>query len=261
MRTETTESYVLAEKALELDPSLGEAHATLGFLWMFHKWKWKEAETELKKSIELSPGYATAHHWYAILLAIEGRNAEAKAELERALEINPKSHNFQADLRQVYYLNHEYDKAKEYCHKALEIYPDFVFAHDYLFDIYLQTGELSAAIEEKLEAERISVSFANGSNELNERIEKHFAEAREKYRKAGLKQFLTDRLLQDPKSYWEAATTYAFLGQKEKALDNLEQTFESRATFVMPFVKVEPVFDGLRSEPRYQAILKKLDLN
>ncbi len=180
MGFEPTQSYLMAKKALELDPSLGEAHATLGFLKMFHEWKWKEAEAELIKSIELNPGYATAHHWYAILLEIEGRNSEAKAELERALEIHPLSYNFLADLGQVHYHNHEYDKAKEYCRKALEIYPDFAFAHDYLFDIYLQTGEWSAAIEEKLESERINSSLANDSNEQKERVEKHFAEARAK---------------------------------------------------------------------------------
>jgi len=267
MRTEPVggylpaESYLLAEKALELDPSLGEAHATLGFLRMFHQWKWKEAEAELKKSIELSPGYATAHHWYGILLEIEGRNAEAKAELARALEINPLSYNFLADLGQVYYYNREYDKAKEYCLKALEIYPDFNFAHDYLYDIYLQTGDWSAAVEEKLKSDWINASHGNASKEQNERLEKYFAEAREKYRKGGLKQFLADSLLRDPTSFWYLAKIYAFLGQKEKALDNLEKTFESRAIFVMPFVKADPVFDGLRSEPRYQAILKKMDLN
>ena len=126
------ETHTAISKALELDPNLGEAYATLGFYQTVHKWKWEEAEARFKKSIELNPGYATAHHWYAVLLGIEGRNDEAKVEMQRALEINPTSYNFLADLGQIYYFNHEYDKAKEYCNRALEIYPDFRFAHGYL---------------------------------------------------------------------------------------------------------------------------------
>src|SRR6185436_20777662 len=101
-----------------LDPSLGEAHATLGFIEMFHHWNWKEAETEFKKAIELNPGYATAHHWYAILLEIQGRSAEAEAEFQKALEINPLSYNILADFGQAYISAREYDKAKGYCDKA-----------------------------------------------------------------------------------------------------------------------------------------------
>ncbi len=93
-----TEALSAVKMALELDPNLAEAHASMGFLHMFHEWNWAEAETSFKKSIELNRGYATAHHWYATLHAINGRNDEAKAEMRRALEINPFSYNFLADL-------------------------------------------------------------------------------------------------------------------------------------------------------------------
>ncbi len=137
---DAAESWTLIAKALELDPNLAEAYATNGFLLTFHEWNWQDAEVHFKKSIELNPGYATAHHWYATLLAIQGRTDEAKSEMRRALEINPMSYNFLADLGQLHYFAREYDKAEEYCRKALEIYPDFQFAHQYLFDIYLLTG-------------------------------------------------------------------------------------------------------------------------
>jgi DNA-binding winged helix-turn-helix (wHTH) protein/TolB-like protein/Tfp pilus assembly protein PilF len=263
MRTDVQEAYGALQKALEIDPNLAQAHATLGFLQMFHEWNWQEAETELKKSIELNPGYATAHHWYATLLEIEGRNAEAKAEFERAFEINPFSYNFLADLGQAYYFNHEYDKAKEYCRKALEIYPDFIFAHDYLFLTYLQTGETDAAIEEHLKSHRIGASFANFSTEGKARIEENIAQDREVYKNGGIKGYFAmtlEKSQKPPVSFYFPAMTCAFLGDKEKALDFLERAFENKELFTMPFVKADPIFDSLRDEPRYKEILRKMNL-
>ena len=98
---DAAEAWTLIPKALELDPNLAEAYATSGFLITFHNGDWQYAEAEFKKSIELNPGYATAHHWYATLLAIQGRTDEAKSEMHRALEINPLSHNFLTDLGQA----------------------------------------------------------------------------------------------------------------------------------------------------------------
>ena len=102
---ETPELNYSLAKAIELDPKLGEAYATLGFLQTVHKWQWREAEANFKRSIELNPGYATAHHWYAILLGIEGRFEEAKAEMQKALDIDPTSFNYLADMGQIYYFD------------------------------------------------------------------------------------------------------------------------------------------------------------
>ena len=257
------EMYPALKKALELDPNLAEAYATQGFALALHQWKWKEAEVSFKRAIELNPGYATAHQWYATLLAIEGRHDEAKAEMRRALEINPLSYNFLADLGQVYYLAHEYDKAKEYCYKALEIYPDFVFAHTYLFQVYLQTSEYEAAIEQTLKGDLAFYDAANPPGEQEKG--KLFAEGVNSYRHGGIRKYMEHRLgnlaryvhnLNGP--YW-IAWSYAFLGDKEKALGYLEKGFEVRA-FWMAWVKADPVFDILRSEPRYQEILRKMEL-
>jgi DNA-binding winged helix-turn-helix (wHTH) protein/TolB-like protein len=120
-------ALLAVQKALELDPNLAEAHATLGFIKLFHEWQWREAENAFKKSIELNPNYATAYHWRAQALTVQGKHEEAKREMRRALEINPLSPNFLADLGQIYYFNGEYKAAEEYCHRALEIYPGFLF--------------------------------------------------------------------------------------------------------------------------------------
>lgn len=259
--TEPTEAYNAVQKALELDPNLAEAHASLGFLQMFHDWRWREAETSLKKSIEFNPNYATAHHWYAQLLAIEGRNSEAKAAMRRALEINPLSYNFLADLGQIYYFAGEYKEAEEYCRKALEIYPDFTFAREYLADIYLKTGEYEKAVEEEIKAQKINLTFANESAERKKYLEADIDARRKIYREGGIKRFVENLTVgpQEPSFYYLYAARYAFLGEREKALDRLEKAFEGRG-FLTAFVKADPVFSSLRDEPRYREILRKMNL-
>ncbi len=255
-------AILAVEKALEIDPNLAEAYATSGFLQTFNYWNWKKAEEDFKKSIELNPNYAMAHHWYAELLTIQGRHEEAKAEMRRALEINPLSHNFLADMGQIYYHNREYDKAKEYCQKALELYPDFQFAYWYLFQIYLKTGEYDKAIEAKIKGIEVTnqYSIVSAGRAKNS---KDFADfTRELYREGGIEGYFRT-LSKDSaaiKQHYSSAMEYAFLSEKEKALDELEKASEHPQNFATVFLKVDPIFDSLRDEPRYQEILRKMNL-
>ena len=255
------EAESAVQKALELDPNLAEAHATLGFIQMFLRWSWREAEGEFNRSLELNPNYATAHHWYAQLLAVQGRNAEAKAAMRRALDINPQSHNFLADLGQIYYFNREYREAEEYCRQALAIYPDFVFAHEYLADIYSQTGEYEKAFEEEISAQKTNSTFANESAKRREELEANIAKQRTIYREGGHRKFVENLIGGPPEGayHYLNAARYAFLGDKEKALGLLEKAVEGKA-FLAAFVKADPVFDPLRGEPRYQEILHRMNL-
>jgi DNA-binding winged helix-turn-helix (wHTH) protein/TolB-like protein/tetratricopeptide (TPR) repeat protein len=261
---ETAQIYSALTKALEIDPNLAEAHATRGFYATVHGWDWQTGEASFRKSIELNPGYATAHHWYAILLGIEGRNDEAKAELRRALEIDPLSYNFLADLGQVHYFAGEYDQAKEYCKRALTLYPEFPYAHNYLWAIYLKTGEYDSAIEEVIRSQSALFTSAAKSAKEKESQMKYYAAQRERYRRVGIREYLLESAQQtrsgtDPSVHYGRAQIYAFLGEKETALDNLEKAHADRA-FLMPWLKADPAFDNLRSEPRYQEILKKMGL-
>jgi tetratricopeptide (TPR) repeat protein len=225
--TNSTEATMAIEKALEIDPNLGEAHASLGFLKMFHGRQWPEAEKAFKHAVELNPNYATARHWYATLLAIKGETASAKTEMRRALEINPLSHNFLADLGQIYYFSGEYVEAKEYCNKALEIYPDFVFAHQYLHYIYLKTGEYDRAIEEIIKTDKLNSAFSNAPAKEKERLEARL----DGYRQGGIKGYMERRFPgtpQDPGSFYFYAIKHAFLGEKDKALDYLEKANAAR---------------------------------
>lgn len=173
------------------------------------------------------------------------------------------SYNFLADLGQAYYLAGEYEKAKEYCQKSLDLYPGFVFAHTYLFQVYLKTDKYEEAIAQTFEGD---LAFHDAVNPMTQQEkEKLFAEGLASYKQGGIKRYMADRLRRLSRyvhdlngAYW-IAWSHAFLGNKEQALDFLEKGLQVRA-FWMAWVKADPVFAGLRSEPRYQAILKKMDL-
>jgi DNA-binding winged helix-turn-helix (wHTH) protein/TolB-like protein len=253
-------------KALELDPNLAEAYASRGFISMFHYWDWQRAEADFQKALELNPGYTTAHQWYATLLMIQNRPQEAEAELTRALEINPLSYNLLADLGQAYLYARQYEQAEAACMKALELYPKFVFAHGYLAEIYFQTGEYEKAIHELTVSINILTNAPYQPVATKPGIESIRKPSLEAWQSGGVKGFWRYQLevLQKTKNlnankYLHFARTYLALGEKEKALDNLERAHEEKA-FLMPFINVDATYDSLRSEPRFQKILQMMNL-
>lgn len=263
------DAFESVNAALQLDPELGEAHATLGFLLTFHSWEWDKADASLRKAIELNPNYATAHHWHAQLLAIRGRHEKAKAAMLRALDINPLSHNLWADLGQIYYFNRENEGAKAHVRRSLEISPNFLFAHEYLARIYLQTGETDASVESFFNAQQALHGIYPAEAGRNELRLQH-AKRRELYRSGGLRALYLDYLEaiessnaafadRNPDRFLGAAVIYAFLGDNERALDRLEEAFRSRA-FMIVFIKADPVYDPLRNEPRFRSILQRMNL-
>jgi DNA-binding winged helix-turn-helix (wHTH) protein/TolB-like protein len=261
-RASSEHAYRQLEKALAIDPDLAEAHASLGFMQTFHRWDWERAEKSFKRSIELKPNYATSHHWYATLLAILGRYPEAKGEMRRALEIDPLSHNFLADMGQIYYFERDYEKAKEYCLRALEIYPEFHFAHLYLKFIYLKLGdyENSLASETKIYTPDRVLATAAEKAEHRESADHRLALLRKGGIELVFNTMLRDLDVQMRKDYLSQAMVHSFLGNKDEALTALERTLEDPDEFFFVFVKADPIFDPLRQEPRYKAVLQKMRL-
>ena len=262
MRGVYEESKLAIEKAIVLDAGLGEVYASRGFWQMFRGWQWAAAEADFKRSIELNPGYGTAHQWYATLLAIIGRVSDAKSEMQRALEIDPTSHNFLADMGQMHYFAREYDEAESYCQQALDIYPDFVFARAYLSGIYLKKGEDSKAFEEDLKhAKAVYI----GTTVSEEMLAKFEAAERDLFRRSGNKgrwRQSIEQLLNrkgDLFQYSNLVKYYTLVGEREKALENLEKSYENH-DFMLPFVNVDPLYDDLRSDPRFQGVLRRMGL-
>lgn len=248
---DVTKAHPTLRKALDLDDTLGETHASLGFLATFWAWDWGAAEPEFKSAIELSPNYATAHQWYALYLAARGRLDEAKTEMRQAIELDPLSPNMNADLGQIYYFAHEYDAAIAQCQKALELDPNFLFAHSYLSHVYAQKGMHLESVKESLECDQ----------EVG-RTPREIASLREAYLHSGWRGFLR-ALLEREKiqrmGHAEKASTYALLGDQENAIKELERAYDNKE-FFLTFVQVEPEYDDLRSDPRFQDLLRRMRL-
>ena len=239
-------------KALELDNSPGEAHASLGFLRMFYHWDWPGAQAEFEQAVTLSPSYATAHQWYALYLASQARFDEAKQEMGKAVELEPQSPNLHADFGQILYFAGEYIDAITECHKALELDPNFIFAHQYLYSIYAKKNMYAEAVEEVLMSERTNGRLSDDA--INSK--------RQVFMKAGWGEFLRVQLKHTAPadSPVHSAWLYAMLGERNRALGELERARDAN-DFFLTFIKVDPVFDDVRSDARFQNLLRRMNLS
>jgi serine/threonine-protein kinase len=249
-----------ALKALEIDPTLGEAHTTLANTKHHDDWNFVEAEKEYKRAIELSPNYPTAHHWYAESLTSLGRFDEGFAEYNRALELDPLSLAISTDLGMAYFYNRQYDRAVEHFKKLIELDPKYVRTYFYLAEVYEEKGMFEEAI-----AEFEKGSTLQGLN-LNQ-----FAEAKAMIQNAvkksgarGYWQQVLDFTKQEekkgsPVDSINMAECYAKLGERDEAFRWLEKAYEERKTELVWLV-VEPRFDSLRDDPRFQDLLLRIGL-
>ena len=238
------QSEALAKKSLSLDNKLAEPHATLGFIHTFWEWNWKGAEQEFREAIKLNPGYATAHQWFAMFLAVNGRKVESVMEMKRAVELDPQSPVMNADMCLVNYFFGEYDAGIRYCQKALDIDKDFFNAHQYLYLIYLQRQMYDKAVDEFITAN--SLPGVASQDVPVDRL-------RDAYQAKGINGFWQVRLQHLTEligAEWEIAECYAYLGDKEQALDWLQKAVDQHR-FNAVFLFASPVFFELHQQPRY----------
>lgn len=244
-----------AEKALQIDEKLAEAHTSLGLVKFQYDRDWSGSESEFRRAIELNPSYAPAHQFFADYLKAMGRFSEAVAEMKRAQELDPLSMSINTGLGHVLYLSRQYDQAIEQYRRALELDPSFVQAHLWFGRPYLQKGMYDEAIAEVLQAVKLS-----GESTISLAVLGHA------YASAG-RRAEVDRILSKLKeraskqyvpSYW-IALIYTGLGAKDEAFEWLERAFRERSSW-MAWIKVEPRFDVLRSDPRFVSLLKRMRL-
>lgn len=237
-----------AQEAIKLNPKLGEPHATIGFVRMFWDWKLSEAGDSLRKAVELSPDYATAHQWYAINLVVNNSGGAALAEMKRAVELEPKSLAINADFCQVLYFLRKYDEALAQCQKTLEMDANFLNAHLYLYEIYTTKEMYDEAVAEFFKIEQLKSDYATFTN--REKLQ-------EAYTKGGIRAFWRAKiefLEQYPKGY-DLARYYARLGEKEKAANWLKKSCEA-PFFDCIFFRIDPVFQDLDKEPQLDELNK-----
>ncbi|MBX3292081.1 MAG: tetratricopeptide repeat protein [Acidobacteria bacterium] len=241
-----------AAKALEIDDSLGEAYATLGLVNAL-QWNWAEAETAYKRSIELNPNYATARQWYARLLNTLGRKDEALAEIKRANEIDPLSAVILSNVAGFYRERGDYQTALEQNNKIIEIDPNYIAVHVTFAEIYLdqkRPAEALAAAEKARDIPVVGVGILGRAYaQLGRRDEAL----------AVIKTLEEDFAKGNNGAATSIARIYIELGDKEKTFEWLEKAFQARETD-LPRFRLGPTFDPIRDDPRYEDLLKRMNL-
>lgn len=244
-----------AEKALELDPRLAEAHASLGVVELLYEWNWSAAERELLTAIDLNPGYAAAHQWYGIYLVAMGRTVEARASLRRAQTLDPLSSSISENLGWVAYCAGDYTGALTQLRKTLEQDPRFAPALHYLALTYFQLERPREAVE-ILESARESIPW---SVELETDLALAYARAGQRAEGARRLDQLLSASEERYLSPYLPAVFYAGIGDTERALEWLERAYQERAANLV-FLKVEPLFDSMRDDPRFQRLVERVGL-
>jgi TolB-like protein/Tfp pilus assembly protein PilF len=244
-----------ALKALELDNSLAEAHAAVGFVLFYWDWDWPAAEKELLQAIDLKQSYVVAHHWYAEYLSAMGRHEQAVAEIKIAQELDPVSPLMLAIGGEV--CNHagRYDEAIEQCLKALELDPNFALAHGNLSGAYRRKGMYKESITE---AEKSVELYGSTFDSLILQVHV-YAVAGARAKALAILNQAAQRSNRPEFDTWEMAEVCAFLGETKGALDWLETAYDQRNPYLV-FLNVEHDLDALHSERRFQDLVRRMNL-
>jgi tetratricopeptide (TPR) repeat protein len=223
---------------------------------MNYDWDWSAAEREFRKAIELNPNYANAHHWYADYLSAVGRHEEAVVESKRAVELDPVSPIINAWLGWRYFFARQYDLAIQQYLKTLEMDPTFAPAHLVLGQGHEQKFMPDKAIDELKKA----VSLSEGSSLYVSSLAHAYAIAGRRGEAEMLLQQMNERAQRNYVPSFDIAIIYAGLGQKDQALLWLEKGCQERSAW-MVWLKVDPRFDFVRSDPRFQDLLRRVGVS
>jgi tetratricopeptide (TPR) repeat protein len=244
-----------AIKALEIDDQLAEPHASLAWGKFAFDWDWSGAEREFKRAIELNPSYATSHRWFANCLTQQGRHEEALAEAKRAQQLDPLSLVSSAGFASTLYHARHYDQAIEQERKILELDDLFAPAHWLLGLAFEQKAKFEEAIAEFQKATTLDAypifypaALAHAYGVAGQRGEARAVLAK-----------LANLSKTRDIAWYEIAVVYAGLGEKDKTLAMLETAYKRRDSHLNG-LKVDPRLDTLRSDPRFQDLLRRMGL-
>lgn len=245
-----------ALKALEIDSSLAEAHAVLARAVFIYDHDWRAAETGLRRALELNPSSAQVHFWLGYMLLPLGRSAEALSEIQRAHELDPLSLDTNVTLGLTFFLAGQYDRAIEQYRRTLELNPNLGWPHVYLSWAYQKKGMHAAAIAEVQKA--LAESSNNTQWLANLALAYALAGRRAEARKVMAE---LDRLSRRAYvSSYDRAIVYVALGERERAFAALEKAFEEHSERIV-WLNVDWRFEPLRSDPRFQDLLRRIHLS
>jgi tetratricopeptide (TPR) repeat protein len=245
---------IAADHALSLDGSLAAAHAALGYTEFMWRQDWSAADREFRRAIELDDNYVPAHQWYALYLAALGRMDQSLQQIERALRLDPLSPPVHATMGYMYYLDRDYPHAIEQAKEALHLDPNLMVAHAVLGWAYTEQGSYSAAIEELQTSVRLSKgapiylctlgrAYAlSGNLDEARRIASQVGGIEKESRGSGA----------------ALSALFLALGNPEDALRWLEET--APGDIQANWLRVEPAFDPLRGNPRFEAVVRRIEM-
>jgi len=244
-----------AQKALQLDAGLAEAHASLAYVSMVYEWDWHTAEKEFQRAIEINPHYAGAHEWYAQLLAAQGRENDALAEVKKARDADPMLVLMHAAVAEVLYYSRRYDEVIAQGQQTLELDPNYPLAHFHLGRAYTAKGMYPEAIAEFQKAESslgetpaiiTAIGYASAKagdhSAARKALDELRAQSKQKY---------------VPSLYFAAIC--AGLSDTKEGVSWLEKAYQEHDDYLV-YLRVDPMADPLRSSPHFQALLQKLGL-
>ncbi len=244
-----------ARRALELDGDLAEAHSSLAFARLLYDWDWAGAGREFRRTFELNPGYATAHHWFAEYLTLQGRHEEAIEQVKQALGLDPLSLIINTLRGWAYYYARRYDQAIAALEETLELDAGFAPAEFWLGLARQQQGQLEAAgavLEQAIEHSGRSPMMVAALGRL------HALRGETTAASAVLAELEAASRREYVPAYYIAAI-HSGSGDRERTLDWLEHSRQARDNWLV-FLGVDPIWDALRSEPRFTALLAEVGL-
>jgi TolB-like protein/Flp pilus assembly protein TadD len=243
-----------ATRALEIDDTLAEAHASLGLILLNHSWDFGSAERELKRAIELRPNYPAAYHWYGILLGFLGKRKDAHEMLKRARDLDPFSRVLNMAIGANLYYLREYDQSVVQLDKVIEENPDLAAVHFWKSLVYTQAHKFEDAIEEAKKA----VELDNGSANMKMSLAAIYARAGDK--ESGTR--VMNEALTDKKGYVSPASIAMvkfWLGQKDEAFHLFNKAVEIHDNTLL-YIRGAPSFEEYQSDPRWSEIERKMGL-
>ncbi len=244
-----------ALKALELDPRLAEAHAALADLTYIYEWNWTEAEHQFQLALNLNPNYAPAYQWYGMFLALQGRSDEAIAELRKALAIDPLSLVINADYGLCFYYARQYDRAIQQYEATLALDNSFSLTHNWMGMALLQVKRYDEAIAHFEQAVKLS-GGSQGSYALLAYAYGRAGRPREAQDTLHTLESMSKRQYVSP-AYISAA--WAGVNDREKVFSWAQKAVEQHAALLVR-LKVEPVLDPVRDDPRYKSLMERVGL-
>jgi TolB-like protein/DNA-binding winged helix-turn-helix (wHTH) protein/Tfp pilus assembly protein PilF len=248
-------SRAAATKAIVIDDQLAEAHASLAFVIYSYDWDWTTAESEFKRAIALNPNYPTARQWYTELLDDLGRKDEALDQAQAALALDPLSLNASQNMARACYFARRFDEAIEITKKEIEMDPGFAIAHLRLGRIYAAKGMYDPAIQEFQKFSTLSGNIPLATASVGN------ARARSGDRAGGVRALSELATLSKHKRVPSIcfALVQIGLGHNDQAMSWLEKAYQQKSDFLL-VLGVDPIFDGLRSDPRFKDLVRRIGL-